>query len=299
MKQTIVSEDNKLAIDILRLRYWHHVVNDALKNKAFTIPVHLGFGHEAIAGAVNGMMRDDDQLVLTHRNITYNLARAGSLKTVYDEYKLEPTAIGGGKLGSMNLANPDRGIVYTSSILGNNMAVACGLALAKQVNASAGMVIVLTGDGAMEEGQFYESLVFAKSQKLKLLFIVENNDMAMSSSIEQRRCPIALEQMSAAVDIPFRHLQGNDIFEYLGALESIRKLIVDGSMPVCVEAQLASINQHAGPTPGWPTDPKKISMDNGLIVEETSFDPVYVLQQRIGQAAFARLAEQVLSEGWA
>jgi len=299
MKATLSSIDTSLALDVLRLRYWQHVMNEALKRKEFKIPIHLGFGHEALASAVNRMMTDSDQLVLTHRNITYNLARAGALKPLYDEYKLEPAAMGRGKLGSMNLANRSKGIAYSSSILGNNVSVACGLALAKQVSNTDGIVTVLTGDGAMEEGQFYESLVFAASQRLRVLFLVENNDMSMSSTIEQRRCPIALNHMAAAVNIQFHSLEGNDVFQYVESLESVRKDIMDASQPVCVEARLASINQHAGPTPGWPTDPKKIAIENGLIVEETSFDPVHVIRQRIGEDAFEELAAQVLSEAWA
>ncbi len=65
-----------------------------------------------------------------------------------------------------------------------------------------------------------------------------------------------------------------------------------------MEVQLAALNQHAGPTPGWPTDPKSISLENGLIVEETSDDPVYVLQQRIDSDTFADLSRDVLAENW-
>ncbi|HYR89073.1 MAG TPA: thiamine pyrophosphate-dependent enzyme [Terriglobia bacterium] len=297
MKEAAVSQDIKLVSEVLRLRYWQHVLNEDLKQKAFSIPIHLGFGHEAIAAAVGNMMDPSDQLVLSHRNITYNLVRAGSLRPLYEEYRLVPTAVAAGKLGSMNLANPDWGVVYSSSILGNNLSIACGLALGKQVLGTSGIVAVLTGDGAMEEGQFYESLVFAASHRLKVLFIVENNNMAMSSTIQQRRCAISLEQICAGVNIPFQRLAGNDVFDYARILQSVRTM-VDNLTPVCIEVHLGALNQHAGPTPGWPTDPKNISIENGLIVERTSNDPVFVLQQKLGTTAIEELSKEIIAEGW-
>lgn len=299
VKEIAVARDNELVLGVLRLRYWQHVMNELLKRKEFTIPIHLGFGHEAVAEAVHTMMIDGDQLVLTHRNITYNLARAGALKPLYDEYKLKSNAVCGGKLASMNLTNPARGVAYSSSILGNNLSVACGLALGMQTLGRPGIVTVLTGDGGMEEGQFYESIVFARAHSLKVLFLVENNNMAMSSTIEQRRRPILLEQVCSGVDIPFQCLEGNDVFEYAATLQSLRQQIDDASLPACVEAGLPSMNQHAGPTPGWPADPKIIDMANGLIVEHTSSDPVFVLKQKIGAEAFKELEKEVMEESWA
>lgn len=285
-----------MALDVFRLRHWQHRMNEDLKKKKFRIPIHVAIGHEALAAAVSRWMMKGDQLVLTHRNMAYNLARAGSFEGVYAEYQLSPTGVAGGKLGSMNLADAGRGVVYSSSILGNNIPVACGLALAKQVKKDPGFVIVLTGDGAMEEGPFYEGLVFSKTQRLRMLILVENNNMSMSSTIPQRRCDIDVQALCGSVGIPFQALKGNDPFEYLAALRAVRSLALEQETPVCMEAQMGSLNQHAGPTPGWPTDPKNISLDRGLMVEETDRDPLFVLKQRIGEDLFEELSNQVLSE---
>ena len=66
------------------------------------------------------------------------------------------------------------------------------------------------------------------------------------------------------------------------------------SLPFCLEVHLAALNQHAGPTPGWPTDPKSISIENGLIVEQSDNDPVFVLRQKLGLAEFENLSNSVL-----
>lgn len=297
MQTTLIPERRQLAVEVLGVRYWQLVMNEELKQKQFKIPIHVAIGHEAIAVAVHTMMESDDQLVLTHRNMAYHLARAGALGPIYEEYKLLPTGVAGGRLGSMNLANLSRGVIYSSSILGNNISVACGLALGQQVVQRRGVVVVLTGDGGMEEGPFYEGLVFAESHRLQLLIVIENNNCSMSSTIQERRCPVDVASLCAAVRMPYRSLTSNDVFEYVETLRDLRSLVARGETPACLEVQLAALNQHAGPTPGWPTDPKHISLERGLVVEETPNDPVFVLQQRIGHELFASLSEHVLAAG--
>jgi TPP-dependent pyruvate/acetoin dehydrogenase alpha subunit len=286
--------DTDLAQEVVQLRYWQHLLNEDLKRGCFNIPIHLAFGHEAIAVAVSRAMADGDQLALTHRNVAYNLVRAGELGPVYREYELDPSGLAGGRLGSMNLVNRSRGVAYASSILANNLAVACGMALAKRVRGREEAVFVLTGDGAMEEGQFYESLVFARSHDLSLVIVVENNDQSMASTIAERRVPIAIGNLCAAVDMPFVSLTGNDPFEYAATLAAARAGAVQERRPICIEAHLSALSQHAGPTPGWPTDPKRISLDDGLVIEETDADPVHVLRGLLAREVFDDLCHRVM-----
>jgi TPP-dependent pyruvate/acetoin dehydrogenase alpha subunit len=287
-----------LARQVLQIRKWQHIVNESLKQGKLKQAVHLAFGHEAIAVGVSAMMEEHDQLVLTHRNIAYNLARAGELRSVFDEYKMSPSGLAHGRLGTMNLANPGRGIVYTSSILGNNMPVACGLALGQHIRGTPGVVTVLTGDGAMEEGTFYESLLVAKSQRLSCLFVIENNNHSLASTILERRCVIAVEDFCKALQVPYVQLSGNDVFDYADKLKQCRARGIRDGTPVCVEVDLMILNRHAGPTPGWPADPMKVDYGKGLILREDRYDPVFVLRQHLAPAAYASLEKEVLSENW-
>ena len=296
MDTTLAPEKLRRAREVLQLRYWQHLINEDMKKRKFNIPIHVGIGHEAIAVAVSDMMEPEDQMVLSHRNMTYNLARRGSLDPIYQEYLLSPTGVANGKLGSMNLAQPDFGVMYSSSILGNSMPVANGLALGKQTLAKPGIVIVLVGDGAIEEGQFYEGLVFSKSHHLPLLVIIENNDHSMSSTIEQRRCPISIGDICMAVKIPYLQLNGNDVEEYYDVLRTVRQTVAE-SAPACIEVFLKAIVNHSGPTPGWPEDPVDIRLESGLLVEQTSSDPVYVLERTIPLSIISEMTEQILAEG--
>lgn len=298
MKTVVKQSDSeatheRLAEQVVRLRYWQHLLNEDLKKRAFIVPVHLAFGHEAIAVALTAAMTDDDQLVLSHRNVAYNLARAGELAPIRDEYLGRTSGAAGGQLGSMNLAQPRRGVAYSSSILGNNLSVACGLAMAKALSDERGIVTVLTGDGAMEEGTFYEALVFAKTHGLRLAIVIENNDMSMASSITERRVPISVAHLCAAVDVQFAQLSGNDVFEYAAFFGKLRAQLDERSSPVCVEVNVAALNQHAGPTPGWPTDPKNIDIANGLLIQESNADPLFVLGSQLGATKLAQLSARV------
>jgi TPP-dependent pyruvate/acetoin dehydrogenase alpha subunit len=294
----IDDKGTSLALQMVQLRYWQQIMNEDLKKKLFNIPIHVAFGSEAVAVAVSSCMKLDDRLVLTHRNMAFNLARASELKTIYDEYRLSCEGVCGGRKGSMNLINPLRGVIYSSSILGNNFSVACGVALHKRVQRKPEIVIVTTGDGAMEEGGFYEALTFARSHNLKILFLVENNNHSMSSTILQRRCPIYIDKMCDALDIPYKRLVGNDVLEYASEFAKLRVGVMDSSCPVCMEVETVLMNQHAGPTPGWPTDPMSVSLSDGLIIRESTDDPLFILKNTIGDTAFERMTADVLATKW-
>lgn len=273
------------ARQVLQLRYWQHLLNEDLKQKRFRVPVHLAIGHEALAVAVSAAMTDSDQMALTHRNVAYNLARAGSLGPVRLEYESSAAGAAAGMLGSMNLINPKRGIIYTSSILGNNLPVACGLAMARITGGERSVVFALTGDGAMEEGSFYESLVFARSHELPVVFVVENNDHSLASRISERRCAIRIPALCDALGIQYTLLEGNHTGEYCATMSAVRRYAFE-SGPVCVEAMVTTFSNHAGPTPGWASDPKTISIDRGLVVEESRRDPVWVARQILDPADY-------------
>jgi TPP-dependent pyruvate/acetoin dehydrogenase alpha subunit len=282
---------------MIQLRLWQHLVNALLKDKAFKVPVHLGFGSEALVTAVDETFGDEDQLVLTHRNAVFNMARAESLAPILAEYRESADGLGHGKLGSMNLVNPSGGITYSSSILGNNFSVACGLAFAKAIKREEGIVCVLTGDGAMEEGAFYEALVFSRTHNLRVLFVVDNNNHSMVSSIAERRCEIDLNALCSSVGSPFFQLNGNDVADYVAKMRGVRGAMVVQNGPACLEVKTALLNQHAGPTPGWPTDPLKIELNHDLLIAEAPRDPLAVLKATMGDDSYHKIINHLASNG--
>lgn len=297
------SYPKKVALDIFKIRFGMMLINDGIREGKFKIPIHLAFGHEAIATAVKIIMKEEDQLVLSHRNIHYNLAKAGSLNAEIEEYLLKKRGLAKGHLGSMNLANEKEGIVYTSSILGNNMGVAAGLALGWKVKGSDGVVMVITGDGGIEEGAFHEGLLFLKSNCLSSMVIVENNGWSLATRISERRCDIDLEKYSAAFDIKYEKLEGNDVYEYIEKLQKLRNFALENSTPVCVEVAIATLGSWQMKTEEYP-DGKFINYHAELapivysaewpILDSSEQDPVFVLQKYFTENDLKVMARQAL-----
>jgi TPP-dependent pyruvate/acetoin dehydrogenase alpha subunit len=288
----------------LRVRMAQLIINEMYKKSAFKVPIHLALGHEAIAVGLSTVMGPHDQLILNHRNIHYNLAKVDSLKAEIDEYLLKKEGLAGGELGSMNLINEPQGIVYSSSILGNNLAVAAGFAIAKSVKKEDGVIFVVTGDGAIEEGAFYESLVFEKSNQLPVIIIVENNQWSLGTKIEERRCHIDIGKLAGALDIPFEQLSSNDTFEYIEKLTVLKALAQDKKTPVCIEVPLTTlgwwrqktaeypegkfINYHAGPSPS-------VNEQEDPYLTRSSEDPLFVMEKHFDQASIRQMAGEILT----
>ena len=277
----------------LKLRFWQMEINEDLKKKRFKVPVHLGLGTEALVVAIASVIHPGDNLLLTHRNAAFNLVLAEDPRAVVREYDGSDDGLAFGQLGSMNLVNPKSGVVYSSSILANNISVACGCAYGHLISQSQNFSVVLTGDGAMEEGAFYEGLVFAKSHQLPLVIVVDNNDYSMASTTSERRCEIDLSLFCKSIGVNYLQLSNNDVQTYVTEFKSLRGAVRSSSSPAVVEVKTTLLNQHAGPTPGWPTDPMKVEISLGLVIEETASDPIFVLRKKYGIKDFSRFETEL------
>lgn len=230
----------------------------------FPVPVHLAIGHEWIAAALRQAFGDRDALILSHRNLHYQFAFGADLTRVIDEFRLQSTGTAAGAYGSMNLVQPEQGLVYTSSILGNNLPVSVGIGLGRRIRGNDDCVWVVTGDGAMEEGAFYESLLIAKSLRAPVVFLVEDNEWSLATSITERRCAIDLSLLTKSLSVPFFECEEKRWDVSPGVLSNAREMVAQTCGPVVVRASLTTlggrwvedlsreegkrfINYHAGP----------------------------------------------------
>ena len=274
--------------ELLRIRRAQLDINRAISEKSFQVPIHLALGHEAIAVSVATAMNSEDQLVLSHRNIHYHLALGATYEQLFAEYALRPEGLGGGRLGSMNLIATQNRNIYTSNILGNNLAVALGVAQSGKIQLNNQVTWVVTGDGAMEEGVFYESLLSASSWKLPIIIIIENNGWSLGTEISKRRVNIDVQNLCHSLGAEYLSLSNNKLDEYVTALVDARTIAKEGKT-IVVEANVESlggyfvdepngsryINYHAGSA--------KISTDNWIITENSS-DPLFVNKDRLHES---------------
>ena len=285
----------QLELLALKLRLWQMEINEELKKRRFKVPVHLGLGTEALVVAVASVIQPGDNLLLTHRNAAFNLVLADDPKSVVREYEGQENGLAFGRLGSMNLANPESGVVYSSSILANNISVACGCAYGQRITRTHNFTVVLTGDGAIEEGAFYEGLVFARSHSLPLMVVVDNNDYSMASTTSERRCEIDLALFCESIGVNYLKLAANDVQSYAAEFEALKAKQIAMKAPVVVEVKTTLLNQHAGPTPGWPTDPMQVDIACGLVIEEDVSDPIFVLREKYGAEIFSKLESELMT----
>lgn len=150
-------------------------------------PMHMSMGAEAIAVGVCEALGAEDQVFGTYRSHALFLAKTEDIDDFFAEMYGKETASLKGKGGSMHLCAPDYGFMGTSAVVGSIIPVAAGCAFANKRANNGKMVAVFFGDGAVEEGVFWESLNLACLMKLPVLFVCEDNGLAVHTSKSQRR----------------------------------------------------------------------------------------------------------------
>lgn len=188
-------------------------------------PIHLALGHEVACTTYLNSLHWGQLFCLPHRNIHFNVGLALLFNTLDTESIIseiigEKSGVSGGQLGSMNLCIPDLGGVYTSSILANSIGVAAGVALALKNEGRGRRVTVVIGDGAIEEGRFWEVLTLAGKHSLPCDFYIEDNGWSMQTSLEDRRLQFDYKAIANASGLDYQDLD-------LSSSRSVEKALED------------------------------------------------------------------------
>jgi acetoin:2,6-dichlorophenolindophenol oxidoreductase subunit alpha len=196
---------------------------------------HVYIGQEATGVAVCDWLNKDDYVFTTHRNHGHVIAKGGDPKKVLAEIIGRATGYCQGRAGTFHVAAPEVGVIHTSAIVGGCLALAGGTAYAAQVKGEKNITVVFFGDGAMEEGVFYEALNIAKLWQLPLIFCMENNYRRAGRGAGH--AAIELTNVPKALDVETTIIDGIDV----GTVHKTAKQIVDrvraGEGPLFVEAR--------------------------------------------------------------
>jgi acetoin:2,6-dichlorophenolindophenol oxidoreductase subunit alpha len=150
-------------------------------------PMHMSMGEEAIAAGVCHALKKKDQIFGTYRSHAIFLAKTQDVGIFFAEMYSKDTSILKGKGGSMHLSFPEYGFMGTSAIVASHIPVAVGAAFAQKYHSRDRVVVVFFGDGAIDEGGFWESLNLACLMKLPVVFVCEDNGFAVHTAVSQRR----------------------------------------------------------------------------------------------------------------
>src|SRR5271154_5873136 len=165
-------------------------------------PIHLSIGQEAVAVGVCEALRRDDMVFGTYRNHALYLAKGGNLNRMAAELFGKVTGSAKGKGGSMHLIDPAAGVLGASAVVGTTIPNAVGYAYAAKLQKRDIVVATFFGDGAVDEGVFYESLNFAALMKAPVLFICENNGYAVYSRQRDRQPVSNITERARAHGVP-------------------------------------------------------------------------------------------------
>ncbi len=150
-------------------------------------PAHLCVGAEGIHAGVLEALPKGTRVFGTYRSHGLYLGLTGDTDGFFAELYGKESGVSGGKAGSMHLCFPEKGLILTSAVVATTLPVACGAAFANAYRGKNDWIAVFFGDGALEEGAFWETLNFACLHKLKLFFVCEDNGLAIHTPAQDRR----------------------------------------------------------------------------------------------------------------
>ena len=248
-EQALTKEDlvNSLR-QIMEIRAFENNIANLLSKAVLKGASHLYAGQEAVAVGAVSALRDDDLITSTHRGHGHGHAhgdKAAKTPEAKQEHfnKMMAEVLGRsggyckGKGGSMHIADVAHGNLGATGIVGGNIPVAVGAALAQKLEGTDNVVLCFFGDGASNTGNFHEALNMSSLWDLPVVFVVENNMYAMSVPWKKASKMPSVADRACAYGIPGETVDGMDVLAVRGvvalAVERARK----GEGPTLIEAQ--------------------------------------------------------------
>lgn len=199
--------------------------------------VHTSLGQEAVAAGVAGALRHDDYLTTTHRGHGHVLAKGANLDGMMAELFAKSAGLGGGKAGSMHVADPSVGILGANAIVGASIPLAVGAALSSKLLRQNRVSVGFFGEGAANQGMFHEAINLAAIWDLPVILICENNLYAeFTDSAKMSRLRSVAERARGGYGVDAVVVDGNDVTAvYEASVEAVAQCR-RGEGPVLIEA---------------------------------------------------------------
>jgi TPP-dependent pyruvate/acetoin dehydrogenase alpha subunit len=255
-------------------------------------PVHLSIGQEAVAVGVCDVLKPTDIAAMSYRGHAVYLAKGGDLRQMIAELYGKVTGCARGKGGSMHLVGPEAGVLGASAVVGTQIPIATGWALAAKKRATRQVVACFFGDGATEEGCMAESLNFAALHRLPILYVCENNGYAIHEPLSKRWATARLCERVATYGIATSRIENQDVFAIREAALKAVSAIREGAGPAFIECLTYRWREHVGPREDY--DSGYRGLDELRPWRES--DQVERLGQMIPKDAMNRISEEVAAQ---
>ena len=207
---------------------------------------HLYIGQEAVAiGLQSALDADKDSVITGYRDHGHMLAYGIDPKVIMAELTGREAGISKGKGGSMHMFSTEHKFYGGHGIVGAQVALGGGLALAHQYRNDGGLCLAYFGDGAANQGQVYETFNMASLWKLPIVFAIENNQYAMGTSTARSSAETEFYRRGTAFRIPGMDVNGMDVLEVRQAAEVAFKHVREGNGPVLMELNTYRYRGHS------------------------------------------------------
>lgn len=279
--------------DLLKMLYWM-VLDRRFEERMMKLHragrirghLHPGLGQEATNVGVGYCLRKEDCLTLSHRGKTPELIKGWSMKDMVAGRMCRKEAFGGGRLpgGSHMYGDLSKGIIPSPGIIGSIIPVAAGIGLALKMKRSGGVAVCLFGDGASNRGDFHEGINLAAALRLPVLFVLINNQWAISVPLQKATSGLTrLSARAAGYGIPGVTVDGNDVLEVYEKTNEALEWARSGNGPTLLEFMVHRWTGHSMADPdsyrtdaerkeGEEKDPvarfKRELIEKGLLSEE-------------------------------
>ena len=239
---------------------------------------HLYIGQEAVAVGVQSAKLPGDQVITAYRCHGHMLACGMSAKSVMAELTGRATGASRGKGGSMHMFSTKEDFYGGHGIVGAQVSLAGGLALANRNRGNKQVTFCYFGDGAANQGQVYESFNMAELWRLPIVFLIENNQYAMGTSIERSSAETHLYKRGISFQIPGEEVDGMDVEAVAAATEKAVEHARSGKGPYILELKTYRYRGHSM------SDPAKYRTRDEVDEVRKTRDPIVHLKEHLEKA---------------
>jgi TPP-dependent pyruvate/acetoin dehydrogenase alpha subunit len=197
--------------------------------------IHLSIGSEGVAAAVCGALRADDHVYSGHRAHGHALAKGAPMDRVMAELMGRSAGVCHGLGGSMHLVDTDHGLMGATGVVGGNLPLAAGDALAAKLRGSDQVTVAFFGDGAVQAGHFHETVNLASLWELPLIFVCENNGFAEFTPRSAHTKVQSVCDVVAPYDFERQTVPGQDVPTLRGAIAEYVAAARAGEGPLLLE----------------------------------------------------------------
>jgi pyruvate dehydrogenase E1 component subunit alpha len=239
--------------------------------------LHLGIGEEATIVGTASAMRDDDYLIGTYRTHGHAIARGTDPKYVMAELFGRVDGTSGGRGGSMHIFDRENRFMGGYGVVGGNLPIAAGLALASEYKSEDTVTVCMFGDGASNTGNFGETMNLAALWKLPVFFLVENNLYGMGTSVERHSAQTDLTKKAEGYGVPGERIDGMDVIAVREAVAEGVRRAREEQRPTIVEAFNYRYRGHSAADP-------EVYREREEVEEWRQKDPIETFARRCVEA---------------